>query len=92
MNINHVFDFNAALEQSPYTWPGGYPCFFITADGEALSFEAAKENAGLIRDAIVAKDTGSGWRVVAFQINWEDNDLYCSHTDEKIQSAYGEAP
>jgi hypothetical protein len=36
----------------PYAWPGGYPRFFITNDGEALSFAAARENQLLIEQSI----------------------------------------
>lgn len=90
MNIKHVFDFNKALEVGPYAWPGGYPHYFITSDCEALSFSAAQENAGLVRDAIITNDKHGGWKVIAMTINWEDETLTCSHTDERIESAYGE--
>lgn len=91
MIIKTVFDFNKALNHGPYAWPGGYPCFFITSDGGALSFDAAQIEAGLIRDAIISNDTWSGLRVCGMQVNWEDADLICDHTGQIIQSAYGEA-
>lgn len=90
MKINRVDQFNLALSIGPWAWPGGYPYYFLCSDGEALSFKAAQENAGLIRDAIIANDGSGGWRVLGMDINWEDNDLYCSHTNNKIESAYGE--
>ncbi|RQR63873.1 hypothetical protein [Burkholderia sp. Bp8998] len=90
MNIKHVFDFNKALDHGPYTWPGGYPCYFITSDCETLSFEAAKENAGLVRDAIIANDKHGGWKVIAMDINWEDANMVCVHSGKSIESAYGE--
>jgi hypothetical protein len=40
--------FNKDLEAGPYAFPGGYPRFFITADGEALSFESARKKQALI--------------------------------------------
>jgi hypothetical protein len=88
--IKHVFDFNKVIhrEDGPYAWPGGYPCHFICSDGEALSWKAAEENAGLIRDALIADDRHSGWHVCAFDINWEDEDLLCAHTNEPIECAY----
>jgi hypothetical protein len=89
MNIKHVFDFNKALDIGPYAWPGGYPHYFLCNDCEALSFAAAQENAALIRDAIITRDKHSGWFVIAMDINWEDNELTCAHSNEKIQSAYG---
>ena len=81
--------FATALAAGPWAWPGGYPLFFISSDGEAISFAAAKDNAALIGDAIDENDN-SGWRVMAVDINWEDAALYCAHTGERIPSAYGE--
>lgn len=89
MNIKRVDQFNLALSHGAYAWPGGYPHYFLCADGEALSFEAARDNAGLVRDAIIADDTHSGWRVAGMAVNWEDASLYCAHTEERIPSAYG---
>jgi hypothetical protein len=83
-----VDDFNAALASGPYAWPGGYPLFFVTDDGEALSFASASVEANQIRDSI-ATNTSDGWRVVAVEVNWEDEDLRCSHSSEIIESAYG---
>lgn len=74
---------------NPYAWPGGYPRFFITNEGAALSFKAALAEKALIVEAIKDNDN-SGWRVVGCDINWEDDSLYCDHTGEKIESAYSE--
>ena len=90
MDINRCDQFNLALSIGPYAWPGGYPYYFITADGAALSFAAAQENAAQIRDAIISQDTHSGWCVCAMDINWEDTALTCEHTGGPIESAYGE--
>ncbi len=88
MNITRCDQFNLALSHGAYAWPGGYPQYFITADGAALSFESATENAALIRDAIIADDKHGGWRVIAMDINWEDGNLTCEHTGALIESAY----
>jgi hypothetical protein len=80
--------FDSDLEQ-PYAWPGGYPRYFITSDGAALSFKAAKEQAEQIRESI-RDDMRDGWRVVACDINYEDGALFCDHTNERIESAYAE--
>ena len=85
--INTVFDFNRELQAGPYMWPGGYPRFFVTNDGGVLSFKATEENAGMIRDSIIA-NSKDGWRVECVEINWEDRELYCDHTDERITPAY----
>ena len=89
MLINSVEDFRKALETGPYAWPGGYPLYFLCADGEALSFKAAQENKEEIEYAIRAQDK-SGWHVVAMDINWEDAMLYCAHSNDRIESAYAE--
>lgn len=89
MRIETVSDFDAALANGAYAWPGGYPLYFVTDDGGCLCFKAAALEAQLIRDAIAADDRQSGWRVVACEVNWEDETLICEHTGAKIESAYG---
>jgi hypothetical protein len=44
MTIETVSDFRRAMRSGPYAFPGGYPLFFVMADGEALSFKAARDN------------------------------------------------
>ena len=74
--------------RQPYAWPGGYPLYFITADGAALSVKAAREN---FRQIVWSwlNDCNDGWLIAGYDVNWEDSDLYCDHTGEKIESAYG---
>ena len=88
MNINTVKDLKQALRNGPYAWPGGYPLYFITSDGAALSFKAVRENFRCVIWSIKNK-VNDGWRVQAMNVNYEDNELYCDHTGEKIESAYG---
>lgn len=89
MLIKTVSDFRAAYRNGPYAWPGGYPLYFVTEDGAALSFKAVRDN---LREIIAAIHTNSrdGWRVIGCDINWEDGDLYCDHSGARIESAYGE--
>lgn len=89
MNINSISDFRKAMRGGKYAWPGGYPLYFITSDGGALSFDAAKRELRNILESI-AGNLNDGWRVVALDINWEDAELYCEHTGTKIESAYAE--
>src|SRR5690554_6407013 len=97
MIIKTVFDFINALEIGPYAWPGMYPLYFITADGAALSWKAAIEEQALIRNSIINHPFygdqwprfTDGWRVVAMEVNYQDDNLYCDHTGKKIESAYG---
>ena len=91
-NTNKDFtstDFISALADGAYAWPGGYPKYFVTSDGEALSFQGAKDNGEQIAESI---DSGAndGWRVVGMNINWECPDMYCCHRNERIESAYAE--
>jgi hypothetical protein len=89
MDIRNLSDFRKAMRHGPYAWPGGYPCFFWTSDGEALSFDSVKKNLRPIIESI-AHRSNDGWRVFALDVNWENDELYCAHSGERIESAYGE--
>ena len=78
------------LNDGAYAWPGGYPMFFVTADGAALSYKAAQEEKGQIVSALLHGQRQSGWYVEGCDVNWEDTELTCDHTGELIESAYGE--
>ncbi len=82
-------EFLEAIERGPFAWPGGYPLFFIMDDGEALSFKDAEENQDEILEAINNSDK-NGWFPEAVEVNWEDNDLYSAHSNDKIECAYCE--
>lgn len=82
--------FRKDLEAGPYAFPGGYPRYFITHDGEALSFAAVTEEKLQVEEAINTGDKSSGWYVIGCDINWEDTNLFCAHTNKKIESAYGD--
>lgn len=91
MDINTVQDFEEALKHGPYVWPGGYPCYFVMKDGEALSFKAAEQEKETIIKAMEDQKEGYNndqWIPIAFEVNWEDEDLVCAHTYEKIECAY----
>ena len=88
MKIETVEDFRIALDAGAYMWPGGYPVFFIASDGMALSFKAAEENRAEIEDALERHDPSGGWLMTGATANMEDDNLYCAHTDEKIECAY----
>jgi len=77
------------LRAGEYAWPGGYPLFFITSDGESLSFEAVRDNLRSVIHSMRHK-SNDGWRVVGCDVNWEDASLYCDHTGKRIGSAYAE--
>lgn len=83
-------DVKAALRSGPYAWPGGYPLYFITSDGSALSFEAVRER---FRDVVADMADcrrDAQWKLEAVEPNYEDADLRCDHTGARIPSAYAE--
>lgn len=78
-----------AIRNGPYTWPGGYPMYFITSDGAALSFQAVLENYCTVLSSM-RHGVNDGWRVVGVDINWEDRGLTCDHSGGQIECAYGD--
>ena len=93
MSTYTVKQFDDALKNGPYAWPGGYPLFFLLADNSTLGFQAAIDNAPAIREALTPVGDGfdnSGWQVIACCINWEDDFMVCCHDGDPIPSAYGE--
>ena len=86
--INTVAQFKATLRAGAYAWPGGYPLYFATSDGAALSFASARAECRNVIDSI-AHGHNDGWRVIGCQINYEDIGLLCDHSGEPIESAYG---
>jgi hypothetical protein len=82
-------ELKTALRNGPYAWPGGYPLYFVTSDGAALSFEAVRTEYKQVLFSI-RHGVNDGWRVIAVQVNWEDPDLYCDHTGKRIESAYAD--
>lgn len=86
--IKTVSDLKATLRNGRYAWPGGYPLFFITSDGAALSFDTARSEFRLIADSIQS-ELDDGWRIIACEINYEDSSLFCEHSGAAIESAYG---
>jgi hypothetical protein len=86
--INSVANLKATLRMGEFTDLGGYPLYLITSDGGSLSFESAKQNFKSIVDSI-KNQINDGWRVVACDVNYENDELYCDHSGKKIESAYG---
>jgi len=76
--------------RQPYAWPGGYPLYILMSDGEALSVKAAWAEFELVARATLFSCIRDSWKADSVQINWDDTELYCAHTNEKIESAYGE--
>lgn len=87
MKISTVKELMVSLREGKFSSVGGYPKFWVTEDGGVLSIEAIKENLGQVARAVRDRDNAQ-WRVVAVDINWEDPDLTCDHTNQRIEAAY----
>lgn len=84
-----LLEIKSALRSGQYAWPGGYPCYFVTQDGAALSFDAVRlEWRQIVQDYLWGRNTG--WMIAGIAINFEDPELYCDHTNKRIESAYAE--
>jgi hypothetical protein len=83
--INSFADLKATLRAGEFAWPGGYQLYLITAAGEELSFEGAKETLICQRDAWKIKTSD---RVVACAVNYENQDMFCIHTCKPIPASY----
>ncbi len=79
-----VSQVKAALRAGKYTSIGAYPLYFITKEGDALSFEGAKQDFANIV---------SGFTIVtSIAINYEDADCFCCVTNARIPAAYADEP
>lgn len=89
MNAIHILrDVKHAIRNG-YAWPGGYPLYVIMADGAALSCAAARDNwPAIVRSTL--RNSRDGWAAAGADINWEDTELFCDHSGERIESAYGD--
>lgn len=83
-------EIKSQLRSGPYAWPGGYPVYFVTSDGAALSVAAVRTAWRNVVSAHLANDKRCGWHIAGADINWEDASLFCEHTNERIESAYAE--
>jgi len=86
--IRTLSQLKATLRAGGYAWPGGYPLYFVTADGAALSFDTVRSEFRAVVDAFATRAVD--WRIVACDANWEDTALHDAHTGELIPCAYGE--
>lgn len=93
-DIKSVADLKACLRAGEFAWPGGYPLYFITSDGASLSFDSVRKEFRTIVDSMRRRKTDSrysdGWVIVGCDVNWEDSELMCDHSGERIESAYGD--
>ena len=71
-----------------YAWPGGYPIYAITADGDCLCIACANGDNG--SEASTDPDAPADWRIEAVDVYWEGPVETCGHCNAAIESAYGD--
>lgn len=68
------------LAANPLTWPGLYPRYGVTNDGQALCPDCCRTERSLI-----GTTTGSdGWCLVDVSVDWGDDDISCSHCSKSV--------
>lgn len=72
-----------------YAWPGGYPVYYLCADGGVLCPTCANTEPAAWEADKHCPDYRQ-WRIVAGEVNWEDPCLTCDHCSKRIESAYAE--
>lgn len=85
--LQNIKEVKAVLRAGAYTHIGLYTLYFIAADGQPLSFQAVRDNFKEVLSAM--KKTGDReWSIIGMDVNYEDNDLFCSHTNKQIKPSY----
>ena len=88
--IDTVADLKAALRAGDTSQWGGYPLYFITSDGAALSFESVRKELPQVIYSIANGLRSDGWHVCTTAVNYENRDLVCDHSGQPIACAYGD--
>ena len=79
-------DLLVQLRDEPYTSLGGYPKYAVTDDCGSICSKCATEEFDRLDEA----EPNDGFYISRLTVNWEDNDLYCDHCNDTIESAYGD--
>src|SRR5262245_12808100 len=79
-----------------YAWPGGYPVFYLARSGwkneetGELELNQYDKSEFVICPSCAGTAKDNDAILIAYDINYEDDDLYCEVCEERIESAYGE--
>jgi len=82
MNIAEIRDEKTG-KLPTYVWPGGYPMFYLAKDNGVLCPKCANE-------FTPERDNDEQLEPVAYDVNYEDPQLFCEHCNTRIESAYAE--
>jgi len=66
-----------------WTWPGGYPIYYLAADSEPICADCAN-----LPEFRTWDESDLEHLIVASDINWETTNLVCANCDNTIESAY----
>jgi hypothetical protein len=86
-NLTAYID-SATGEYEAYSFPGGYPLYYVVEDGGELCPPCANENRAL--DPRNYHEDPQ-WHIVAAGTNWEDADLKCDNCYLLIECAYADS-
>ena len=75
-NIEEIRDDDGKLPT--YAWPGGYPLHYIDKQSNVLCPECANH------------EIDDSQAVIGYDINWEDESMFCDDCGKHIEAAYGE--
>jgi hypothetical protein len=78
---------NSGGQFPAYAWPGGYPLYYLTADGGELCPACANGDNGSM--ASTTTDDPQ-WQLIDGDAHWEGPPLMCAHCYAEIPSAYGD--
>lgn len=81
-----VFDDDFTVAR--YSSVGCYPIYYLAGYSGVLCGGCVEVN--LDECADLSEEADPQWSVVAHDVNWEDQHLFCDHCNKRIESAYGE--
>lgn len=83
----HIIEMQSRHNYDYCVFPGGYPLYYITADGGVLCAKCANDNYELTLNA-----DDPQWYIVDVDVRWEDNyaPVYCDNCNARIQPACGD--
>lgn len=90
--LESLLSSSADAPASAYAWPGGYPLFYLCADGGVLCPVCVNRELRVVLIATIeSPGTDKQWEVFGVDVNWEDESLQCDNCNKFIQSAYGDS-